>query len=118
MNENNIHFYNVSELAKVLRVHKNTIYHAIRAGKIQAVRVGIGKRATLRICKTEVERMMAFDANLLIDNIVQNRVKSSLKKAAMEKRIDRKTQEMLDEIIASIEKERGPCDPQDNEKSG
>lgn len=108
MDQKNIHFYTVSELAKVFRVHKNTIYHAVRSGKIQALRVGKGTRAVIRIPKIEAERMMAFDANVLIDNIVEEKVKSSLKRAAMQKRIDRDTQQMLDHIIKCIEKERGP----------
>ncbi len=116
MTENNIQFYTVRELAQVLRVHQNTVYHAIKCGRIQAVRAGKGNRATLRIYKSEVERMMAFDANEIIDNIVQNRVTSALKKRALEKKMDASAQKMLDHIIECIEKERGLAPPPSNEE--
>ena len=45
----NLKFYTVNELAEVLRVHPTTIYQSIRCGRIQAFRVGPGKKAPLRI---------------------------------------------------------------------
>ena len=38
----------VTELAKQVRVHRTTLYRAIRAGQLLATRVGVG-RGTLRV---------------------------------------------------------------------
>ncbi len=67
--------FTVLEMAKALRVHVNTIYHAIKDGRIQAFRVGYGKRATLRIFRSEIMRMAEFDASAIIDKIVEDRLR-------------------------------------------
>lgn len=81
MKNKNFEFYTVAELAAVLKVHVNTIYHAVRMGRINALRVSNSKKAPIRILKSEIERMMAYDADKLIDRIVQKRIreKGSLK---------------------------------------
>lgn len=68
-------FFTVPELAAVFKVHNNTIYNSIRCGRIQAFRVGSGKRGSWRIYKTEIERMAAFDAKKMIDDIVEKETK-------------------------------------------
>lgn len=75
----NLKFYTVNELAEVLRVHPTTIYQSIRCGRINAFRVGPGKKAPLRIYHHEVERMIEFDAKKMIDKIVEDRVKKETK---------------------------------------
>jgi len=67
-------FYTVPELAKALRVHVNTVYKAIKCGRIQAFRAGMGRKASFRINESEIERMMSFDAKILIDKIVEEKV--------------------------------------------
>lgn len=47
----------VQELAQVLRVNRNTAYEAVRAGRIQHVRLG----RAIRIPKAAVERFLAAD---------------------------------------------------------
>jgi len=79
MNKKNEDFYNVKELADKFKVHVNTIYHAIRSGRIQAFKVGKGEKASWRIYKTEIERMAAFDARRMIDDIVQKEVDKKVK---------------------------------------
>ncbi len=75
MKEKNINLLTVVDFAKILNVHPNTVRNAIRYGRIQAIRVGTGKRASYRISDTEIERMYQFDASQLIENIVQERIK-------------------------------------------
>lgn len=66
--------FTVDECAFILRVHPNTVRNAIKCGRIQAFRVGIGKRAAYRIFSTEIQRMAEFDATEMIENIVRKRI--------------------------------------------
>ena len=56
-------FLTVKEVAKLFRAHPSAIRSAIKAGKIRAVRIGIGVRAPFRIPKLEIDRLqsMAWD---------------------------------------------------------
>lgn len=64
-------FYSVSEFASLLDVNRQTIQTAIRYGRIQAFRVGIGKRAPYRIHFTEIERIMKMGFDETVNNIKQ-----------------------------------------------
>ncbi len=57
----------VKEFASILRIHPSTVRRAIDYGRIHAFRVGIGKKASFRIPRSEVERMMAFDLTEVIE---------------------------------------------------
>jgi excisionase family DNA binding protein len=63
----NSEFFTVKEMAGRLEVHINTVYRAIKYGRIHAFRVGSGQKGSLRIYKSEVERMAAFDLTNLIE---------------------------------------------------
>ncbi len=76
----NLKFYTVTELAELLGCHYNTIRNNIKCGRINAFRVGRGKRASLRIYEEDVKRMMEFDAKKVIDAIVEKRVAEELAK--------------------------------------
>jgi excisionase family DNA binding protein len=76
-NKFNQHVFSVEELALKFKVHKNTIYNAIKCGRIQAFRIGTGKKGSFRILESEIERMIAFDATKMIDYIVEKRNQSS-----------------------------------------
>ncbi len=65
----------ITEFAKLISAHPNTVRNAIKYGRIQAFRIGSGKRSAYRIYKSERERMAAFDASEMIENIVKERNK-------------------------------------------
>lgn len=46
-------FYTVPEAAKLLRVHENTLYRLIRAGKVEHYKIGV----QIRITASELERL-------------------------------------------------------------
>lgn len=68
-------FYTVKELAETLRVHINTVYKAIRCGRIQAMRVGSRTYSNYRIPESEMDRMLEFDSKALIDKIIDEKIK-------------------------------------------
>jgi excisionase family DNA binding protein len=49
----------VCEVAAALRVDPATVYRAVAAGDIRAVRIGPKKASTIRIPATELERLLA-----------------------------------------------------------
>jgi excisionase family DNA binding protein len=60
--ENHLEDYlTIQEFSKILRAHPQTVRRAIKGGRIQAFRVGPGKRSHFRIPKSEVHRMAIFD---------------------------------------------------------
>lgn len=75
MKEKKMSLLTVVEFSKLLNVHPNTVRNAIRYGRIQAIRIGTGKRSSYRISETELERMYMFDASQLIENIISERTK-------------------------------------------
>lgn len=46
-------FYTVPEAAELLRVHENTLYRLIRAGKVEHYKIGV----QIRITASELERL-------------------------------------------------------------
>jgi excisionase family DNA binding protein len=51
-------YYNVSELADKLGVHRNTILNWIKDGQIEASRIGLAKKSPYLIEEKEAERVM------------------------------------------------------------
>lgn len=62
-------FYTVDELAEKLRVTPFTIRRAIRAGRIQAFRPGMGKKSAYRIPATEIDRIMVMSFEETMKNL-------------------------------------------------
>jgi excisionase family DNA binding protein len=54
-------FLSVLELAAELNVHPNTIYKAVKEGRINAFKVTGGKKSSLRIPRTEITRLATDD---------------------------------------------------------
>lgn len=67
-------FLSIQEFAAMLGVHSNTIRRSIKSGRIDALKVGSGKRSVYRIARTEVNRMAKFDLDAIIENEVQKRL--------------------------------------------
>jgi excisionase family DNA binding protein len=75
MKQNILDILTVDEFAEILKVHPNTVRYQIKTGRIQAFRASEGKKAPYRIFRSEIERMAAFDAREMIENIVKERMK-------------------------------------------
>ncbi len=68
-------FLSITEFAKLLRIHPNTVRRSIKSGRISAFKVGSGKRGTYRIAKAEINRIALFDLEDLIEGIIDKREK-------------------------------------------
>ena len=68
-------YLTVKEFARKMRLHSNTIYRAIRKGKLNAVRIGSGKKATFRISSSEVNRIALCDLEELVSKIIEEKIK-------------------------------------------
>ena len=67
-------FFTIEEFAKLLKVHPNTIRNGIKCGRIQAFKVGMGKKACYRIYRKEVERMAEADMSKVINRLIDERI--------------------------------------------
>lgn len=65
----NDRYYTVEEFAKILKIGPQSIRRAIRAGRIQAFRVSIGKKAAYRISETEFDRIAVMSYQETLNNI-------------------------------------------------
>ncbi len=54
-------FYTVKEVAQLLRVSESTIRNYVQKGIIKALRIGAGKRSTIRIPAAEVKSLISDD---------------------------------------------------------
>jgi excisionase family DNA binding protein len=59
----------IKEFAEKIRAHPNTIRRAIHKGHISAFRIGVGKRSSFRIPRSEIDRMALFNLEEMIGNI-------------------------------------------------
>ena len=66
-------FLSVKEFASYIGVHYNTVIRSIRNGKLNAFRIGAGKRACYRIPKAEIHRIALFDLENLISKIIEEK---------------------------------------------
>lgn len=60
-------FYTVGEMSTLLRCHQNTVRSGIKSGRIQAFRVGAGKKAAFRIPSSEIMRMAVLDMEEMLN---------------------------------------------------
>lgn len=54
-------FYTVKEVAALLRVSESTIRNYVQRGVIKALRIGKGKRSTIRIPASEIKALIGED---------------------------------------------------------
>ena len=64
-------FYKISEFAKRLNVHANTIRRAIKNGRISAFKTSDTRKPVYRIPHSEIERIMLFDLKDLIKKMIK-----------------------------------------------
>jgi excisionase family DNA binding protein len=61
-------YLSVNDFAKMMKVSEVTIRRAIQKGRINAFRVGAGKRSPFRIPFTEVERIQMMSHEEIMKN--------------------------------------------------
>ena len=67
-------FYTIQEFSDLLRIHPNTIYKSVKNGRIQAMRIGEGRRSSYRISSNELSRLREFDMMKIIEKIVDEKM--------------------------------------------
>jgi len=68
-------YLSVKEFASKLRIHYNTVIRAIKSGRLNAVRIGAGKKATFRIPASEIHRIALCDLESLVSKIIEEKMK-------------------------------------------
>jgi excisionase family DNA binding protein len=66
-------YYSVKEFAVLIRVHYNTVIRSIKAGKLIALRIGYGKKATYRIPHSEINRIAFLNLEELVNEIIERK---------------------------------------------
>lgn len=67
-------FFSIDEFAKLLGLHHQTIRTSIKKGRIIAFRIGFGKKAALRIARSEINRIAELDLEDIIDKLIDKRM--------------------------------------------
>lgn len=68
-------FLSVKEFAAKIHVHYNTVLRAIKCGKLNAFRIGIGKKCAYRIPSCEINRIALCDLEDLVSRIIEEKTK-------------------------------------------
>lgn len=66
-------YISVKEFAKKVGVHYNTIIRSIKKGRLNAFRVGAGKKGCFRIAISEINRIAFMDLEERIERIINNK---------------------------------------------
>lgn len=73
MDDREKEFYSVKEFAVLIGVHYNTVIRSIKNGRLNAFRIGYGKKASYRIAKSEIHRIALFDLENLVSKIIEGK---------------------------------------------
>jgi excisionase family DNA binding protein len=71
-------YLTVKEFAAKIRVHYNTVLRSIRCGRLNAVRIGYGKKAAFRIAKSEIQRISLCDMEYFVSQIIEEKIRNKL----------------------------------------
>ena len=72
-------FLSIKEFAAKVGVHPNTVRKSILKGRLAAFRIGIGKRASYRIAKTEIDRIALIDLEQIVNQLVEKKLQENPK---------------------------------------
>jgi excisionase family DNA binding protein len=68
-------YMTVKEFASKMKLHYNTVYRAIKSGRLNAVRIGSGKKSSFRIAASEVNRIALCDLEEFVSKIIEEKIK-------------------------------------------
>ena len=71
-------YLSVKEFATKMRLHYNTVIRAIKTGRLNAVRIGSGKKAAFRIAASEVNRIALCDLEQFVSKIIEEKINNNL----------------------------------------
>ena len=63
-------YLSIKEFAVLLKLHQNTVRRAIKAGKLQAFRIG---NKCYRIPKSEIGKIVLFDLKNMVEKIIEEK---------------------------------------------
>lgn len=66
-------YLSVKEFAVLIGVHYNTVIRSIKNGRLNAFRIGIGKKAAYRIARIEINRIAFCDLEELVSKIIERK---------------------------------------------
>ena len=71
MNDIQKEFYSVAEFAKKIGKHPISVRRAIKSKRINAIRIGLGKRASYSIHVSEIERVSLCDLEEMVEKMIE-----------------------------------------------
>lgn len=74
-----IEYLTVKEFACKVGLHYNTVLRSIKKGRLSAVRIGFGKKASFRIHVSELRRLVVKDLEELIGTLVDKKIREKIK---------------------------------------
>lgn len=66
-------FLTVKQFADMVKMHPNSIYKAIRKGRLQAFRITDSRQSAWRIPESEVNRIAIKDMDVILNKIITQR---------------------------------------------
>ncbi len=79
MNENTKDILTIYEFADEIRVHHNTVRNMIKAGRLSTFRLVGKKGSPYRIPRSEINRLAMTDLNIIVDRMVEDKIKGKNK---------------------------------------
>ena len=67
-------FYSVKEFADFIGKHPISVRRAIKSNRINAIRIGLGPRASYRIPASEINRIGICDLEKIVSKLVDERI--------------------------------------------